>query len=267
MTSIPPQSPKQRFEAAAFPEARFGGFTRHDGTIAFYTRLSAIVEPGHVLLDLGCGRGRHQEDKVPYRRDIRDFRHRAAKVIGLDVDEAGFSNPFLHEFRLLTDPGHWPVEDGSVDVIACDYVLEHIDNPKRFFAEVARVLRPGGYFCARTPNLYSYFAVIAQLVPNRFHGKVTRFAQGGRKDIDVFPTRYRCNTKRSLRRLLGEVGFEVAVYGHESPPGYLFFSWWVYRLGIVLHNLTPEPLRSTLFIFARKRDAAPPSAPPGDDAA
>lgn len=40
----------------------------------------------------------------------------------------------------------WPAEDGRFDLIACDLVLEHIQDLGHIFAEGARVLKPGGVF-------------------------------------------------------------------------------------------------------------------------
>src|ERR1039458_7226174 len=70
----------------AYPEARFGGFSDVDGTIAFYGRVRALVEGGAVVLDVGCGRGGGCDDVVRYRREIRSLRGRAGRVIGIDVD-------------------------------------------------------------------------------------------------------------------------------------------------------------------------------------
>ena len=39
----------QRF----YPESRFGGFTDIDGTVAFYSRVNALVKPLYVVVDFG----------------------------------------------------------------------------------------------------------------------------------------------------------------------------------------------------------------------
>lgn len=44
---------KERF----YPEARFGGFTDIDGTIAFFNRVNSLIETSSVVLDVGCERG------------------------------------------------------------------------------------------------------------------------------------------------------------------------------------------------------------------
>lgn len=55
-----------------YPEARFGGFSDVDGTVAFYSRVQALMTPENVVLDVGCGRGSGlQDDAVPWRRELR----------------------------------------------------------------------------------------------------------------------------------------------------------------------------------------------------
>ena len=70
---------------------------------------------------------------------------------------------------------------------------------------------------------------------------------------DVFPTFYRCNTKRSVTRMMNKVGFDVTVVRHEAEPAYMHFSNIAYRMGAIAHRLMPPFLASTLLIYARKR--------------
>lgn len=235
-----------------YPEREFGGFTRFDGTVAFYSRLQAVLPEEATVLDVGCGRGRSAEDASAYRRQLQNLQGPKRQVIGIDVDFAAASNPNLDQFRLIESVDVWPVEDASVDLLVSDYVLEHVDDPQTFFREVDRVLRPGGTVCLRTPNRWSYIAAVAQLVPNRLHARVTAKAQDGRAEQDVFPTRYRCNTRGSIRRQLNRLGYSAWVESIEAEPCYLHFSPLAYRIGSVVHRWLPRTFRSTLIAFASK---------------
>jgi len=200
---------------------------------------------------VGCGRGSYAEDPIPLRRELRILKGRCKKVIGIDVDESARQNPFLDEFR-LTEGRDWPFEGESVDVCICDSVLEHIADPDAFFAECRRVLRPGGYLCIRTPNVLSYVGLASKIIPNRFHALVAAKVQGARKQEDVFPTRYACNTKWKLRRLLRKYGFDACVFGYEAEPSYLSFCRFLYAVGVIHQRFAPDALKVGIFAFGRK---------------
>jgi SAM-dependent methyltransferase len=172
-------------------------------------------------------------------------------VIGIDVDPAGAQNSLVDEFRRI-EGDRWPVDSASIDLLVSDAVLEHVPDPDAFFAECSRVLRPGGLLCLRTPNRWSYPSLIAAMVPNRFHAKVVGVVQPGRQAKDVFPTFYRANTIRAVRRLLKNHCFHGCVYRHIAEPNYLGFSRVSYALGVHLHRWLPSLFWPVLFVFARR---------------
>jgi len=235
-----------------FPERRFGGFSRIDGTVAFYARVRALLPADGVALDIGCGRASWLDAKGDFRRSLQIMQGHCAKVIGIDVDPAAADNPTLDEFRLIENPVRWPMDDASIDLAISDFVLEHLEHPSAFFAELKRVIKPGGYVCMRTPNKWSYVALAARLIPERMHKRTLKAAQPDRKAQDVFPAFYRANSKRTIERLLREHGFDAAVIRHESEPSYLGFSRLAYRFGVIAHKFMPPVMRTALFAFGRK---------------
>jgi SAM-dependent methyltransferase len=238
------------FKQIFYPESRFGGYTDIDGTVVFYSRVQSLVTAESVVLDVGCGRGACAEDPIALRRELRIFKGKAKRVIGIDLDEAAASNPFLDEFHLLND-AQWPVEAGSVDVIVCDNVIEHVEDPEAFFTQARRALRANGVICVRTPNSWGYVALCSRLVPNRHHARVLGKVQDGRKEEDVFPTLYRCNSIWAMRAMLRRHGFDHSVYGYEAEPSYLSFSRLAYWLGVWHQRLAPRFLKPALFAFGR----------------
>jgi SAM-dependent methyltransferase len=143
------------------------------------------------------------------------------------------------------------VESASLDLVLSDYVLEHVEDPERFFRELRRVLKPGGTCCFRTPNRWFYVAILSRLTPHRLHARLTGFAQVEREEKDVFPTWYRCNTRRALQALMTRHGFEHCIYRIEAEPSYLAFSSIAYRIGALVHRFLPPPFQSTLLAFGR----------------
>jgi ubiquinone/menaquinone biosynthesis C-methylase UbiE len=170
----------------------------------------------------------------------------------MDVDPAASVNPFVDEFRLLAEGGNWPVAADSINCVIADFVLEHLPQPELFFGEANRALNKGGFLCARTPNKWGYVALAARVIPKSAHSRVLSKAQPDRKENDVFPAFYRCNTVTTLRKYLHNYGFQGVVYGFEAEPSYLNFSQLTYRLGTVVHRILPNRLRSSLFVFAEK---------------
>lgn len=235
-----------------YPESLFGGFTDIDGTVAFYLRINSLIEPSFVVLDVGCGRGSFKDDRVSIRKNLRILKGKVSKVIGIDIDPKAQENPFLDEYHHISDDS-WPVESNSINLIVCDYVLEHIEDPDQFFLEIKRVLKPGGLLCIRTSNRWSYVAAASILIPNQYHSKVTSVVQNGRKDEDVFPTVYKCNSIRMIRRAMKSIGFECVVYGYEAEPAYLSFSKIAYSLGVFHQKFAPDLIKPVIFAFGKLR--------------
>jgi SAM-dependent methyltransferase len=239
-------SNKEKF----YPEALFGGFTDIDGTVAFFNRVNSLLDPSFVVLDVGCGRGAYSEDPIAFRRNLRILKGKVSRVMGIDVDPGAKDNPFVDEFRLI-EGDNWPIDNNSIDLIICDNVLEHIPNPDKLFQQISRVLRNGGYLCLRTPNRWSYIAIAATLVPNKYHSKVTSVVQYGRKGEDVFPTVYKCNSIQKIKKIMTKNGFESVVYSYEAEPSYLSFSTIAYFLGVIHQKLAPGFIKPAIFAFGK----------------
>src|SRR5210317_1590132 len=126
----------------------------------------AGIEPGQTVLDLGSGAGL---DVFVARNEVGEAGH----VIGVDMTvemiskarlnatQSGFGNV---EFR-LGEIEHLPVVSDSVDVVISNCVLNLVPDKARAFAEIFRVLKPGGHFCisdivssARLPSWLSEIA-------------------------------------------------------------------------------------------------------------
>jgi SAM-dependent methyltransferase len=234
-----------------YPEKQFGGFTHVDGTVAFYERVNALLDAESVVLDLGCGRGVGVDDNVPWRRALRNLKGKCKLVIGADVDPAAATNPTIDEFRFIED-GRLRIPDERVDLCIADFVLEHVQDVDAFFSEVVRVLRPGGFLCIRTPNVWSYMGITSRLIPNRLHARVLGCMQPDRAEEDVFPTVYRCNSIRGLRGAFARHGLDGVVLTHESEPTYLPFSKILYSLAVFHQRHAPRPIQRLLLAYARK---------------
>lgn len=239
-----------------FPEVSAGGFTRMDGTVEFYVRVNALLRSDMTVLDFGAGRGAGLVDSTSdYRRRLRNQKGKVAKVIGVDVDPVVTTNPGLDEAHTIEPGASLPLPDASVDVIVADFVFEHIPDPTACAAELDRVLRPGGWICARTPNRWGYVALAASLIPERLHAAVLRRVQPMRKSEDVFPTVYRMNDRRTLARLFPKERYRDATYTYSAEPAYIPQIAVLWRLAMLFEAVCPDFLKNNLFVFVQKRGA------------
>lgn len=239
--------------ASLYPEVGAGGFSRYDGTLQFYGRINALLTPDMTVIDLGAGRGAQFEDSVSFRRGMIGTQGKVKRVIGIDVDPAVNSNTHIDEARLY-DGGRLPLDDEEVDLIFCDWVLEHIEQPEIFATEVGRVLKPGGWFCARTPEKYSLIAIASRMVPNRHHAKSLEKIQAGeRKAEDVFPAHYRLNSLGAVKRHFPRGEWDNFSYTWSPDPSYHFGRPAVARAVSLVQYLKRPFGGENLLVFVRKR--------------
>ncbi|AII06931.1 class I SAM-dependent methyltransferase [Rhodococcus opacus] len=107
--------------------------------------LAALqVQPGESALDIGSGTGSET-------RALAAAVTPSGRAIGLDpnpgmallarerTEEEGSTAQFV-----IGDDYSLPFPDDRLDVVRCERVFQHLSEPDRAAAEVARVLRPGG---------------------------------------------------------------------------------------------------------------------------
>jgi arsenite methyltransferase len=107
--------------------------------------LLGRIEPGSVVLDLGCGAG---TDLLV----AAQMTGPTGRVIGIDMTvamldrarasaaEMGLTNVELHAGLIEA----LPTEDASVDVVISNGVIDLVPDKDAVFDEIDRVLRPGG---------------------------------------------------------------------------------------------------------------------------
>jgi SAM-dependent methyltransferase len=238
-----------------YPEYGAGGFSRCDLWVPFFIRVNALLRPDMTVVDYGAGRGFWAEEHQGFLRELMLLQGKVRKVIGIDVDPAVLANPVVDERLIFQPNGRLPLADASVDLIVAKSVLEHIERPEAAVAEIARVLRPGGWFCAWTPNRWGYIGIGARLVPDRWHAKLLRRVEptDRRRGGDVFPAYYRMNTLGAIRRLFPADAFEHCSYVVNGLPTYNLGSIAMARLIQLYGRLTPPRLGQFLHVFVRKR--------------
>jgi SAM-dependent methyltransferase len=113
-------------------------FQRHR---AEYRLSATLIGPGRVL-DLGCGTGHSYEELAP------------RETVGVDVEPAALAGQ--HRETHVADMRRLPFGADSFSSVVAIETIEHVPDPDRVLAEVARVLAPDGRAVFATPNRLTF---------------------------------------------------------------------------------------------------------------
>jgi len=159
--------------------------------------LLGEVRAGDRALDLGCGAGEF----------TATLARAGARAVGVEVARAALrraraAHPEL-DFRLAPIDGPLPLADNAFELVWASEVIEHVADTARWLSEVRRVLAPGGRLLLSTPS----------------HGRLGVALWGLERYSEPLGDHLHLYTRRSLRRVLGELGFgELHVRTIEGPP-------------------------------------------------
>lgn len=209
------------------------------------------TSPRETLLELGCGR------HFPLSRELGPY---FAATSATDLEDVPRSEwPAGVCFRRCTETT-LPFGDAAFDVVAIRSVIEHVRHPETFFAEVSRVLRPGGAAFISLPNKFDYVSLGAKWAGPLKSAALRYFVAPSWDDFPVF---YRANTRGSLRRAIERTSLDVESFRPlPSEPYYLRFFVPLYLAGsiyqFVISLLSLDFLQPSFLVVLRKRDRPNP---------
>jgi len=178
------------------------------------------VKNGDIVLDAGCGFGRHSLELVS----------RGAIVYCMDMDmeslrKTSFTMALLkkrleqRDIRYLVHSGdalNLPYKDESFDRVICSEVMEHVRDDERACRELARVLKKNGRIAITVPTIFS--EEIYDLLTYEY------FTSPGGHIRKYFPKELAALMTRS-GLVLYAVGFKHAFHT----------VWWIIRSVVGLH--------------------------------
>ena len=103
------------------------------------------------ILDIGCGAGNLL--KI-IKSKIND-----AEFFGVDL----IQYPGADHFQLIKQNLNekFVFTENELDLVISTEVIEHLENPRLFLREIAKITRVGGQIIITTPNPYSYLSLLS----------------------------------------------------------------------------------------------------------
>jgi len=153
-----------------------------------YREITGFSDPSKLTLDIGCGSSR--------------IARSMPRLVGLDLNVKPLR--YLRRQGVLVVSGdltRLPFRDGQFPQVICSEVIEHLPAEAMDFAELARVIEPGGTLVIGTPNYAKWLWLLLEKIYNivlpQAHGTghVSRY------------------THVTLKEKLAEVGVDVVQRG------------------------------------------------------
>jgi 2-polyprenyl-3-methyl-5-hydroxy-6-metoxy-1,4-benzoquinol methylase len=202
------------------------------GHHAIHTMVVQLLQArgaGGVLADVGCGSG-----------DLgREVQGRFDTVIGIDAVRYDGLPSHVTFVRADLDAAPLPLEDASVDVAAAVEVIEHLENPRAFMRELARITRPGGWIVVTTPNQLSALSLLTLVLKGRFSAFQER----------DYPAHRTALLEIDLRRMAGECGLDAVEVAY-SRRGRLPLVPWHYPAPLAA--VAPRWMSDNLAVIGRR---------------
>ena len=200
----------------------------HQRIYGIVAEVLGTRDAGGALADVGCGTG----DLWP------TLRGRFRTCIGVDAVRYEGLPPDV-DFRAADLDAGLPLPDASVDAAAAVEVIEHLENPRAFVRELARIVRPGGWVIVTTPNQLSALSLLTLVLKGRF----SAFQD------EAYPAHRTALLEIDLRRIMTDCGLRELAVAYTGL-GRLPLSGWHYPR--VIAQLAPRWLSDNVVIAGRR---------------
>jgi 2-polyprenyl-3-methyl-5-hydroxy-6-metoxy-1,4-benzoquinol methylase len=178
-------------------------------------RARVVCPRGALLLDLGCGSG----------AQTCELAHWNCAVIAVDIAREGVRalQRHVHEKGLAStspvqaDATRLPLATGSVDLVTCFDVLEHVADEYAVLSEIHRVLKPSGRIILSVPNKAWLFETHGAYLPLLAWNRVPFFSWLPRRIHRQF-AKARIYRRREVVDLLQRHSFRIKSAQYLTAP-------------------------------------------------
>ena len=172
------------------------------------------------ILDVGCGDGFHL-------KLLHEYGGKSWQLEGVDLDERAVRMAEKSDLKVhLGTIEELNLPENSFDLAFMIQTIEHVENPESVLSAVKRVLKTGGKLIIVTDNTDSIdFGLFKKNYWGGYH----------------FPRHWNLFNRKSLTKLVGKVGFEIADLTTQVSPVN-----WVYSI----HNFLVDK-RAPRFLINR----------------
>ena len=208
--------------------------------------VAEALDADKAVLELGCGAMSLAEESL-----------RQARIsAGIDLVFSALRANTTVDYPILANSDHLPFAPETFDVVISQWVIEHLQNPEQTFAEIARVLRPGGQIILFTTNANNYIPLISRLTPDKLQDSILEKVLH-RPGHESFPTHYKANSRRALRYLAGQAGLNLEEVIFVGNPFYLAFSRPLFYLALLFEKMTDHARLQGLKLYLLARLSKP----------
>lgn len=200
----PAQQVIQAGDCGLIDDTRRGWYNRESGEIAKGFAITA----DDVVVDVGCGGG----DVCAFAASF------GAEVIGTDIDPAKIEQIKRKMARgqtsqsfqaYVSDSAPLPIADNTATKVISMEVMEHVDDPSQFLAELVRIGKPGATYLITVPD------PVAETVQTKFAPSV----------YWEKPNHLRIIQRDELDRLIENAGLQIEQHTHT---GIFWAMWWIF---------------------------------------
>jgi len=162
--------------------------------------VANAVFPGCDWLDVGGGSSPFPDNP----KLAAELAARANRFVGVDPSSNVFDNPHTREKHQAFIENY--TSPSPFDLATLRMVAEHVTDPMAVIGALARLVKSGGRVIVFTVDLWSPITLVSRVVPFDLHYPMKKFLWGG-EEKDTFPTAYKMNSRRTLKRLFAHGGF------------------------------------------------------------